>query len=248
MTLFSTRNCAITTTSSNQHQATSNQQPATSMLITFSGIVGSGKSTNAKHAFKFLQDQGYPVVYIRFRFLTWRKIFQPLPAKRKHRHAHKKSAPKAQDKPLRCQPTVPLTLVRCLGYLWRMLVFRAFAQMRLRQKIAIVDRFYYDSFTHYKLASRAERIYLWILKKALPVPDLALMLIAEPKVILRRRPHYDAGYVRELYLNYTQIAREFPNLVTIKTDNLGALTVTIVQQIHHALQRCFRIRMETKLQ
>lgn len=218
------------------------------MLITFSGIVGSGKSTNAKHVFKFLQEQGYPAVYIRFRFLTWQKIFQPLPAKRKRRHAHKKAAPKAQDKPLRCQPAVPLTLVRFLGYLWRTLVFRAFVRMRLRQKIAIMDRFYYDSFTHYKLASRAERSYLWILKKAMPTPDLALMLIAEPKVILRRRPHYDAAYVRELFLNYTQVAREFPNLVTIKTDQVGALTVTIVQHLHNALQRSFRIRMETKLQ
>jgi thymidylate kinase len=218
------------------------------MLITFSGIVGSGKSTNAKHVFKFLQEQGYPAVYIRFRFLTWRKIFQPLPTKRKHPHAHKKAMPKAHDKPLRCQPTVPLTLVRFLGYLWRMLIFRFFVRMRLRQKIAIMDRFYYDSFTHYKLTSRAERIYLRILKRATPVPDLALMLIAEPKVILRRRPHYDAGYVRELFLNYTQIAREFPNLVTIKTNHFGALTVTIVQHVHNALQRGFRIRMEKKLQ
>ncbi len=219
------------------------------MLITFSGIVGSGKSTNAKHVFKFLQEQGYPAVYIRFRFLTWRKIFQPLSTKRKHPRAHKKAVPKAHDKPRRCQPTVPLTLVRFLGYLWRTLIFRAFVRIRLRQKIAIMDRFYYDSFTHYKLASRAERSYMWVLKKAMPVPDLALMLIAEPKVILRRRPHYDAGYVRELFLNYTQIAREFPNLVTIKTDHLGgALTVAIVQHVHNTLQRSFRILMETKLQ
>jgi thymidylate kinase len=218
------------------------------MLITFSGIVGSGKSTNAKHVFKFLQEQGYPAVYIRFRFLTWRKIFRPLPTKRKRPHAQKKAAPKAHDKPLRCQPTVPLTLVRFLGYLCRTLIFRAFVRMRLRQKIAIMDRFYYDSFTHYKLMSRAERVYLWILKKAMPAPDLALMLIAEPKVILRRRPHYEAGYVRELYLNYTQIAREFPNLVTIKTDHLDALSVAILQHLHNALQRSFRIRMETKLQ
>lgn len=218
------------------------------MLITFSGIVGSGKSTNAKHVFKFLQEQGYPAVYIRFRFLTWRKIFRPLSAKRKRRHAHKKTAPKAHEKPLRCQPTVPLTLVRSMGYLWRTLIFRTFVRVRLRQKIAIMDRFYYDSFTHYKLTSRAERIYYWIIKKAMPLPDLALMLIAEPKVILRRRPHYDAGYVRELFLNYTQIAREFPNLVTIKTDHVGPVTVAIVQHVHSALQRSFRIRMETKLQ
>jgi thymidylate kinase len=218
------------------------------MLITFSGIVGSGKSTNAKHVFKFLQEQGYPAVYIRFRFLTWRKIFQSLSIKRKRQRAHPRALPKAHDKPLRCQPTVPLTLVRFLGYLWQMLVFRAFVWMRLRQKIAVMDRFYYDNLSHYKLTSRVERAYLWILKKALPVPDLALMLIAEPKVILRRRRHYDAGYVHELFLNYAQIAREFPNLVTIKTDHIGALTVTIVQHVHNALQRSFRIRMETKLQ
>jgi thymidylate kinase len=218
------------------------------MLITFSGIVGSGKSTNAKHVFKLLQKQGYPAVYIRFRFLTWRKIFQPLSAKKKNTMARGKAQPQAQDKPLRCQPMVPLTLIRCLGYLWRTLIFRVFALIRLRQKIAIVDRFYYDSFTHYQLTSRAVRLYLWILKKAMPVPDLALMLIAEPKAILKRRPHYDAGYVRELFLNYTQVAREFPDLVVIKTDRFDTLTATIEQHVLNALQRRFRIRMETKLQ
>jgi thymidylate kinase len=204
------------------------------MLITFSGIVGSGKSTNAKHVFKFLQEQGYPAVYIRFRFLTWRKFFRPLPTRRKHRHAHKKNAPKAHDK-LRCQPTVPLRLVRFLGYLWRTLVFRAFVRMRLRKKIAIMDRFYYDSFTHYKLASRAERLYLWILKKAMPAPDLALMFIAEPKVILRRRPHYDGEYIHRLHRNYSQIAREFPHLIVIKTDSFNNVTATITQHVRQAL-------------
>jgi thymidylate kinase len=205
------------------------------MLITFSGIVGSGKSTNAKHVFKLLQEQDYPAVYIRFRFLTWRKIFRPLPAKRKRRHAHKKAALKAHDKPLRCQPTVPLTLIRFLGYLWRTLIFRAFVRMRLGQKIAIVDRFYYDSFTHYKLASRAERVYLGILKKAMPAPDLALMFIAEPKIILRRRPHYDGEYIQRLYRNYSQIAREFPHLIIIKTDSFNHVTATITQHVRQAV-------------
>ncbi len=218
------------------------------MLITFSGIVGSGKSTNAKHAFKLLQKQGYPAVYIRFRFLTWRKIFQPLPSKTKNTAARVKVKPHAQEKALRCQPTVPLTLIRCLGYLWRMLIFRIFVLIRLRQKMAIVDRFYYDSFSHYKLTGRRERIYLWILKKFLPTPDLSLMLIAEPKVILHRRPHYDKGYVRELFLNYKQVAREFPHLLVIKTDRFDTLTATIEQHILNALQKRFRISMETKLQ
>lgn len=207
------------------------------MLIIFSGIVGSGKSTNAKQAYRLLQELGYPAVYFRFRFFTWRKIFQPLPDKKKTPLAatsKKRSTAGKDDEPLRQQPTVPLTLLRSLGYLGRMIILRIFLALRLRQKIVIMDRFFYDSFVHYALNGRRERFYLSIIKRMMPVPDLALMLTAEPQTILQRRPHYDTEYVHRLSRSYGTLVQEFPNLVAIKTDNLDHLSKTIAQLMREA--------------
>jgi len=210
------------------------------MLITFSGIVGSGKSTNAKQAYRFLQEQGLSVVYLRFRFLTFGKIFQPLSEKKQTTAgspSQRKLKKRRAHEPLRRQPFVELTLGRALGYFCRSLIFRIFAASRLRRKIVILDRFYYDSLVHYKLQSRRERFYLMLLKKALPAPNLALMLIARPQIILRRRPNYDGEYVHQLYQNYKQVAHEFPNIVILPTDSFKNLTGMIAQHLRQTVSR-----------
>jgi len=207
------------------------------MLITFSGIVGGGKSTNAKQAHRLLQEAGYPVVYFRFRFLTWRRFFQPLPERKKPPMASPSPEKKKVNRPLRRRPMAKLTLVRALGYFWRILIFRIFAAVRLRRKIVILDRFYYDNFVHHALRGKRERFYFLLLKKILPVPNLALILIARPPTILRRRPHYDGDYLQRLYRHYTRLTQEFSNLILIRTDGLNDLTAVITQHVGQAIAR-----------
>lgn len=208
------------------------------MLITFSGIVGSGKSTNAKQAYRFLQESAYPVVYLRFRHLTARKILRTWFKKKKEpaiSPAPEKMKKRRTDAPLRQQPMIKLTLLRTLGYLWRIVILRLFLAVRLRRKIVIIDRFYYDSFVHYTLGGYRERFYLSVLKKALPKPNLALLLIARPQTILRRRPNYDETYVLQLYSHYKQVIQSFSHLVVIKTDSLKELSATITAHIRQTL-------------
>ena len=204
------------------------------MLITFSGIVGSGKSTNAKHAYRLLHEWGYSVVYLRFRFLTWRKILLNRPDKRRSAaspHLHQQIPKRGTDS----RHDTQLTLVLTLGYLWRMIIFRIFVQVRLRQKIVVVDRFYYDSFVHYTLSSPLGRFYFAILKKMLPTPDLALMLIAKPQILLGRRPHYDDNYIYRLHQRYIQIVQEFPGLVLLETDSVEHIAATVELLIRSAV-------------
>lgn len=207
------------------------------MLITFSGIVGGGKSTNAKQAHHLLQESGYRVVYLRFRFLTWRNFFRPLPERKRPVLASPSPEKKKNSQPLRRRPMVKLNFARTLGYFWRITIFRVFMAVRLRGKIVVVDRFYYDNFVHYALKGKRERFYFLLLKKILPVPSLALVLIARPQTILRRRPHYDGDYVQQLYHHYTRLAQDFPNLIMLRTDCLKDLTATISQHVRQAIAR-----------
>ncbi|MCG3118667.1 MAG: Thymidylate kinase [bacterium] len=210
------------------------------MFITFSGIVGSGKSTNAKQAYRFLQESAYPVVYLRFRHLTARKILRAWFKKKKEpavAAAPGKPPKRRSETSLRQQAMIKLTLARTMGYLWRIIMLRLFLAARLRRKIVIIDRFYYDSFVHYTLSGYRERFYLSVLKRALPTPNLALLLIARPQTILRRRPNYDETYVLQLYSHYKKIIQSFPHLVVIKTDNLKELSATITAHIRQTLAR-----------
>jgi len=209
------------------------------MLITFSGIVGSGKSTNAKQAHRFLQEAGYAAVYLRFRFLKARRILRALFAKKPPAVSPlpKKAKPQRHATALRRQALLKLTLTRTVGYLWRIILFRIFAAIRLRRKIIIVDRFYYDSLVHYSLTGRRERFFLRLIKAALPIPQLALMLIARPQTILRRRPNYDGAYVQQLHRHYQQMAQEFPHLIVLQTDSFNNLTANISQQVRQTVAR-----------
>ena len=230
------------------------------MLITFSGIVGSGKSTNAKTAHRSLRKMRYPAAYFRFRFLDWRKIFQPLqfdrkkaPAAARHSPGTSKQAPQSAHE-LRKQNTTVLTFARFLVYLWRILMFRAFVSLRLRRAIGICDRFFYDSFVHYHLTRKRERFYFRILKRILPTPDLALMFVAQPKNIIERRRHYDPEYLLRLSGRYATIIREFPNITVIHTDEFDGLDAIIAAQLQKAVaangrwnSRRFEVRFSSSM-
>jgi hypothetical protein len=70
------------------------------------------------------------------------------------------------------------------------------------------------------------------------------MFIAEPKVILRRRPHYDGEYIHRLHRNYSQIAQEFPHLIVIKTDSFNHVTATIAQYVSQAVATAQHTKMK----
>ena len=208
------------------------------MLITFSGIVGSGKSTNAKKAYRLLVNMSYPVVYLRFRQLSWKNIFKPLDklaGKKKPGSAPAEKLQKPAEAALRSKEVAPLTLVRCLGYAWRMVVFRTFVALKLRDTIAICDRYFYDSFVHYHLTGRREKAYFGFLKRIMPKPDLALMLVAQADHIIARRQHYEPAYLQMLSANYNKLLREFPNLTIVRTDEFDDLDQNIANCLRSAM-------------
>ncbi|MDQ7051473.1 MAG: hypothetical protein Q9P14_00690 [candidate division KSB1 bacterium] len=213
------------------------------MLITFSGVVGSGKSTNAKKARRMIESMGFEVIYLRFRFVSWRWLFKPISAMKtkkngdtKQRNDRTKQAPEA----LRSGKFEKLNFLRFSGYLWRMLVFRMLLAMKLDGKIVITDRYYYDNFSHYFLSGPMERLYLAILKRALPRPDLAFFLMANERRIVERRPHYDPDYLVQLCHHYSAILHRFPELVPINTDRFDTLDEIIAQNIKRALCTVFK--------
>jgi hypothetical protein len=57
-----------------------------------------------------------------------------------------------------------------------------------------------------------------VLRRLIPVPDLALLLIARDDTISPRRPNYERRYIEAAGNQYRALPQRFPNLVRIDTD------------------------------
>ncbi len=210
------------------------------MLITFSGAVGSGKSTNAKKTRALLESMGLDVIYIRFRRMSWTWLFKPIhvmDASGK-KHAQRPGAVQVQNEPqtLRDGTFKKLGFWRFSGYLWRMLIFRLLLAFKFSAKIVITDRFFYDNLVHYHLNRPLERLYLTILKRAMPQPQLAFCLLADECHIIERRTFYQPHYLVQLCRRYAELRTYFPELVPVSTDRFDELDRTIAQNVKQALR------------
>lgn len=185
------------------------------MLITISGMVGSGKSTTAAAAVKYLEEAGHRPSYVRFRYLKIFGFSRPERPQQRER-ATEGAAPETLVRGKRFAIR-RLTAARTAGYLVRILAFRMSGTSELRG-CAVVDRYFYDNFIQYRLQSRVERLYLAVLRRLIPVPDVALLLVARDETISARRPNYDPRYVQAAGRRYRELPQLFPNLLRIDTD------------------------------
>ena len=184
------------------------------MLITISGMVGSGKSTTAAVVSSYLEQAGHRPSYVRFRYLNLLGFSRPQrqPERTRSSNGSIPEVVRGQRFTIR-----RLTAVRAAGYLVRILAFRISGTNELRG-CAVVDRYFYDNFVQYKLQSRLERLYFAILRRLIPRPDVALLLVARDDTIAARRRNYDARYVEQAGRQYRELPKLFPNLIRIETD------------------------------
>ena len=204
------------------------------MLITFSGMVGSGKTTNAKKTLRLLRELGYQPHYLRFRFITWRSLlrspapkpWQPSPQKKRTvQTASAEPHPRALDAGRQ------LTLPVVFGFLVRILRFRLFIFLHHRRHLVVLNRYFYDSFAHFCAASSKEKKYLRLLLSLLPGPDLAFLLVLRPETAHRRRPAYSLDELQELSQNVHALQAVAGNLAVIATDDLSAVDRQVEERV-----------------
>lgn len=185
------------------------------MLVTISGMVGSGKTTAANHVRRLAENEGV-------RATCWR--FQSLPCFRFLQAGDRGAAPHAEQaqsgRAARWSDyrRRPLTARVALGYVVRILAFRLFRRWRGSQEVQVSNRYFYDSFVHYELKTPAERLYATLLQRLVPAPDLAILLMASPETITARRPQYAREYLSSVGQAYRNLRLRFPQLIEISTD------------------------------
>ena len=181
------------------------------MLITVSGMVGSGKSTVVQHVVAALEHNGIVADLQRLQWLTSLKGKGAASPAQPRRFTGPRGSRRSGYRRQR------LTVWRAIGYMGRIAIFRA-SRMRRRAQAIVLNRYFYDSFVHYRLESRGERVLAALLARFVPKPDVAILLVASLDTIKARRPSYSADYLRIMYDGYADLEARFPNLVRICTD------------------------------
>ena len=188
------------------------------LLISFSGLDGSGKSTQIENLREVLCGRGLTTRLLAF----WDNVVV-LSRYREgfvHRVYGSEQGIGAPDRPVnRRDKNVRkwyLSIIRHGLYLLDA-VHLALVIRRARESgadVIIMDRYIYDELANLPLSNAITRIFVRVVRALVPKPDIAYLLDADPEVARARKPEYPVDFMHECRRAYFRLA-----------DILGCITV-----------------------
>ncbi len=193
--------------------------PRKQLLISFSGLDGSGKSTQIQNLSSFLQDRGLQVNTLAFWddvvvFSRYREGFV-------HKVYGSEHGVGAPDRPVnRRDKNVRkwyLSIARHFLYLADAIHLRVVIS-RSRKSPAqaiIMDRYIYDELANLPLSNPLTRVFVRAVAWLAPRPDVAYLLDADPEAARARKPEYPVDFMRECRMAYFRLAELLGSLTII---------------------------------
>ena len=181
-----------------------------SVLITFSGIDGAGKSTQIEKLRQYLTAERIPVRQLAF----WDNVAVFRQARSGFsRHVLQSDGsvgspdhPAARrDKNLQ---SWPLFLGRSVLHLLDIINLRRVVRRARKQHgVVIFDRYIYDQLAALPLDRWWARSFARILLRVAPKPDVSYLLDAVPEVARERKPEYPLEFMRKYRSSYLELRR-----------------------------------------
>jgi thymidylate kinase len=203
----------------------------TQLLISFSGLDGCGKSTQIENLRSSLADRGLTVkvlafwddvvVLSRFREAFVHKVY------RSERGVGSPERPvNRRDKNVR---KWYLNVVRHGLYLLDALnLVAVIATTRRRNAdVIIMDRYIYDELANLPLSSLPTRIFVRLVGRLVPHPDIAYLLDAEPETARARKPEYPVDFLHTCRHAYLSLAQVLGQITVIPPLPLAQTTVAV---------------------
>jgi thymidylate kinase len=190
-----------------------------SVLISFSGVDGSGKSTQIESLRTALHSAGLTTNLLAF----WDNVVVGVRYREGFVHKVYKSqrgigAPgKPVDRRDKNMRGWHLTFARHFLYLLDAINLRrvvARARRKSPADILILDRYIFDELSNLNLHNPLSRMFVKVVQRLVPRPDIAYLLDADPVAAYARKPEYPVEFMKKCRRAYFELA-----------DLLGVMTV-----------------------
>jgi len=179
------------------------------LLISFSGLDGAGKSTQIENLQERLTAAGLNVRLLTF----WDDVV--VVTRYREGFVHKvygsekgigtpNKAVKRRDKNVRAWY---LTIARHALYLLDAVHLRTMVKRALSgADVVILDRYIYDELANLPLERPMTLAFLSLIRKIVPLPDIAYLLDADPEAAHKRKPEYPVDFMHKCRAAYYRLA------------------------------------------
>jgi thymidylate kinase len=211
----------------------------TPLLISFSGVDGSGKSTQIESLRTALQAAGLTTTLLPF----WDNVVVGVKYREGFVHKVYKSergigAPgkpvKRRDKNMRGWH---LTLARHYLYLLDAINLRRVMARAKKSSadVVILDRYIYDELSNLNLANPLSRLFVRFVHSFVPRPHLAYLLDADPVKAYERKPEYPVKFMKKCRRAYFDLAALLGSMTVIPAMDLPAAKLAVLKAAEREL-------------
>lgn len=202
------------------------------LLISFSGLDGSGKSTQIENLQERLAAAGLKVRRLTF----WDDIVVATHYREGfvHKVYGSEKGIGAPNKPVRRRDKNVrawyLTIARHGLYLLDAIHLRTTVHKALKSgaDAVILDRYIYDELANLPLERPMTLAFLRFIQKIVPLPDIAYLLDADPETAHRRKPEYPVDFMHKCRAAYYRLAALLGNITIIPPLPLAEAKLAVV--------------------
>jgi thymidylate kinase len=107
--------------------------------------------------------------------------------------------------------------------------------LRSTNDVVIVDRYIYDELANLPLGRQLTRIFMRLIDKLVPRPDVAYLLDADPEAAHARKPEYPVDFMHKCRATYHRLANLLGTMTVIPPLPLAEAKMAVVTACDKAI-------------